>query len=128
MASPIPTQDWTLQQGDSQDITFKCKQYSIPGDVSSLVNRYDFTGAVIRMKVRLTPLASAVIELDSTTSTGNYIEVDAADNKVTLHITAAKMASVKAGTYGYDVECTFTDGKVVKLVKGSIEIEGEYTW
>jgi hypothetical protein len=125
----IATLDNTLQQGDSEGFKFWCKKYSVPGDTTSpLINQYDFTGAVARMQMRTSYAAtSAAVDISSILTTGDRIILDNTDCSVEVVLTAETMAKVKAGVYVYDIECTFADGTVTKLVKGSNTVEAEVT-
>jgi uncharacterized membrane protein YkoI len=124
MAS-IPTYDIKFQQGDTEKFEFKRKTKDLNG---ALVNAYDLTGAEIRMQARASASdKTAVLDLSSQSITGDNIEFDVADCRVTVNVSDATMASIKPGDYVYDIECTFADGKKKKLVKGSLSVEAEVT-
>ena len=130
MAS-VMTYDWVLQQGDSVAMAFATKNWADPAHQEQgdpMVNAYNYTGAVVRMQAREQYSSSAAALSVSSTGTGDdYIDVNNATNTITIYISPETMARVKAGDYVYDVECTFADGTVKKLLKGSISVEPEVT-
>ena len=88
------------------------------GDPVSLVG---WTG---RMQVR-SRVPSVTTVLDLTTANGG-ITLGGAAGTVTVSVSAADMADVEAGVYGYDIELV-NGSTVERLVMGTFTVRGEVT-
>lgn len=116
----IPTQNFPLQQGDTDGFAFACKTTASDG---TLVNRFDLTGAVVRMQARTAYGApNTILDVSSAATSGDRIVLDIENCHVSVELTAATMSAVKAGKYVYDVECTLADSTVERLVKGTLTV------
>lgn len=109
------TFDWPAQYaGDTADtIGFTMVQGGVPVVI---------TGAQIRMQVRQNAQADPVLDLSTA---GGEIAILDGENG-TFRVGNYRNPS-SAGSFVYDVEVTFPDGRVKTYFRGSYVIEGEVT-
>lgn len=93
---------------------------------------YDYTGATARgMMKRLYSDASPVASFTCTTGTdskGTYFDIAmTAVTTASIPVDVAKTVSKQSTKYCYDVEMVLSDGRVVRILEGVIDVSPEVT-
>jgi hypothetical protein len=106
---------FTVRQGESfnQEIYFKYE------DTSS----YPLTGCTAKMDVRTNPGSEAIVRISS----GNGITIDEDEGSIQLEIDKTVTATLKPGSYVYDLFITDGGGIAKPFLTGSFNIAAGIT-
>lgn len=85
----------------------------------------DLTACTAKMQIRATVDSSPVI-CELSTVNGRLI-LTAAEGKIELVVPNSITKALKPITAVYDLEVTFTNGDVVRLIEGSVVVKAEVT-
>ncbi len=105
----------TLYQGSTFRKSFQWLSGSTPTDL---------TNCSIRMQVRQDYYSEVVSEFNSTSG---LTITDAPLGKFQLVISATSSALFTASKYVYDIEITFPDASVYRVIKGELTLDREVT-
>jgi hypothetical protein len=117
------TDDLECLKGD--DLSSVLTFYSV-NDSTGVKTLYDFTNCTALMHVRAVAGDSTVV-LTASTAAGTLV-LGGTAGTVTFAVPAATMAAVAAGTYVYDLQLTWPDGRVETLLRpAAFKVEEDVT-
>jgi len=106
------TYDFVIEQGTTLQKIFVWKD--------SEGSAIDLTGYTARLQIRPT-VRSDSIYLDATTENG-FLQIDAANGKVTLTVSATATSAFDWATGVYDLELEDSSGVVSRLSQGAVKV------
>lgn len=110
-------QNLTIYRGSAFDEIFEFKDES-----GALIN---FTGFSARMQARLTPASNNVL-LDVSTANGK-LTLGGALGTLSMTLSAAETAALTFESASYDLELIAANGRVDRILKGTITLDTEVT-
>jgi hypothetical protein len=121
MAGPAPL-DITIYQGDTFELPLRMREVLANGTLGDYI---DLTGSTIKAQVRATKAGSVLAEFVYTPAD----QTDAATKGAyVLSLSHAVTAALSADSVGgWDAQITYPDGKVRTLLRGKVDVEGEWT-
>lgn len=86
---------------------------------------FNINGCKLRMQMRIAPKADLLFE--GTTENGKLVIEDGPTGQFSINLLPTDTDHIQFTKVMYDVECEFIDGKVFRIMQGTIDIDPNIT-